>query len=298
MNETTAGIPPYLRLRLQFQAPRPVRLPPYPGPAWRGALGKALRRLVCVTGVPSCGGCPLLAHCVYQRLFENISQNRQGAITTHAPHPFILHATGGRDSRHRLELTCLNHALADLPTLLLAVRRAAEAGIAGPSSRLDPGPVQHWRQGRWQPLNLEARDPHPPTPAPPGGPVRIHLLSPLRLIHRGRPLREHELTPRRFVHALYARLRKLGQAHGRDTAPYWPPVPEERPFLQRELRWVDLHRYSHRQRRRHPMGGLVGRLTLDLDGLLEAWPALWHGQYLHLGKHTAMGNGAYRIETA
>jgi CRISPR/Cas system endoribonuclease Cas6 (RAMP superfamily) len=44
------------------------------------------------------------------------------------------------------------------------------------------------------------------------------------------------------------------------------------------------------------MGGLVGELRLRGPGLATFWPALWHGQWVHLGKGTSFGLGAYRLE--
>jgi CRISPR/Cas system endoribonuclease Cas6 (RAMP superfamily) len=43
------------------------------------------------------------------------------------------------------------------------------------------------------------------------------------------------------------------------------------------------------------MGGLVGRMVLDLSGAPDLWPFLWHGQWLHAGKGATMGMGAYRL---
>ena len=301
MNTPPAGIPPYQRYRLRFQAEAPLRLPAHPGPAWRGALGKALRELVCITRAPRCHGCLLAATCTYQRCFESALPDPAGqGITTHAPHPFVLHAEGGHHHQD-LRLTLLEAANDHRPALLLALQKAAGGGIGHPRNRLRLALVEQAWNGTWHPIHrpgehLRPVDTPATTPPPPDGPVRIRLASPLRLVHRGRPVRPGDLTPRLFLHALYARLRKLDRTYGRGRAPYWPAVPEEARFIEADLRWRDVERYSHRQGRRHPMGGLIGHLTLDLEGLEDAWPPLWHGQFLHLGKHTAMGHGAYRIE--
>jgi hypothetical protein len=41
----------------RFAARAPMRMPGYLGSAWRGGFGRALRRAVCITGLPTCPGC-------------------------------------------------------------------------------------------------------------------------------------------------------------------------------------------------------------------------------------------------
>ncbi len=301
MNDLPAGIPAYQHHRLRFQAEGPLRLPTHSGPAWRGALGKALRGLVCLFRTQRCQGCILAANCAYQRCFESALPDPVGrGVTTHAPHPFVLHVRGDRH-RQDLHLTLLDAALTHRPALFLALQKAAEAGIGHPRNRLRLTLIEQARNGTWHTIHrpgerIHPIDSPPATPPLPAGPLRIHLASPLRLVHRGRLVRPSHLTPRILLHALYARLRKLNRAYGRGEPPYWPAVPEDARFLEADLRWLDFERYSHRQRKTHPMGGITGHLTLGLEGLEGAWPALWHGQFLHLGKHTAMGHGAYRLD--
>ncbi|RME44758.1 MAG: CRISPR system precrRNA processing endoribonuclease RAMP protein Cas6 [Chloroflexi bacterium] len=40
----------------------------------------------------------------------------------------------------------------------------------------------------------------------------------------------------------------------------------------------------------------MGDFTLTLEDPEPVWPMLWHGQFLHVGKCTSMGHGAYRLE--
>jgi hypothetical protein len=45
---------PIGRFQARFTVASPVRLPPWPGSAWRGAFGHALKRALCVTRAPVC----------------------------------------------------------------------------------------------------------------------------------------------------------------------------------------------------------------------------------------------------
>ena len=66
-------------------------------------------------------------------------------------------------------------------------------------------------------------------------------------------------------------------------------------FSDQKLKWYDWTRYSSRQQTEMIMGGLIGSLILDMQGLQAFWPYLWLGQWTHLGKATSMGMGAYTI---
>jgi hypothetical protein len=67
-------------------------------------------------------------------------------------------------------------------------------------------------------------------------------------------------------------------------------------FASQQLKWYDWTRYSSRQQTEMNMGGLIGTVHLDMQGLEEFWPYLWLGQWTHVGKGTSMGMGAYTIQ--
>lgn len=64
------------------------------------------------------------------------------------------------------------------------------------------------------------------------------------------------------------------------------------------LRWYDWTRYSSRQQTTMQMGGLLGELELNADGIEPFWPYLWLGQWTHAGKGASMGLGRYTIAGA
>ena len=66
---------------------------------------------------------------------------------------------------------------------------------------------------------------------------------------------------------------------------------------QRALHWFDWKRYSSRQQQEMTLGGVVGQWHLHgpTEALANAWPWLWLGQWLHVGKNATMGLGGYRL---
>ena len=61
---------PIGRFRATFQSSESPRHAGFPGSAWRGALGHALKRTVCVTRQPRCADCLLYHSCVYSYFFD------------------------------------------------------------------------------------------------------------------------------------------------------------------------------------------------------------------------------------
>ena len=61
---------PVARYRFVFEVTSDMALPDYAGSAIRGAFGHALRRIACMTHLPSCPDCPLFQSCPYSTIFE------------------------------------------------------------------------------------------------------------------------------------------------------------------------------------------------------------------------------------
>ncbi len=310
-------LPPLLRLRAHLQALDALHLPPYAGSAWRGLLGHGLRQAACVTRARDCAGCLLLAHCVYPRVFEPPPPaNAEGGRFAAPPRPYVLDIDplaprdyGPREPLH-LGITLLGEATRQVPYLLHALQLAGQRGLGRTHghfvlARLDqetaPG-TDDWQTvydpalGRYTPLLLE----HPRVPAVPVGPVRLHLLTPLRLKRQGKLVGPAQFTPRELIFNLSGRLRLLAQHHGGDTTGL-----TQEPLLQaaaamstanRQLHWHEWTRYSSRQDTLMELGGLLGHFDLAGPGLADLWPILWLGQWVHAGKGTTFGLGAYRLE--
>lgn len=305
------AVPALARLRLWFEAGESIRLPEYSGSAWRGLLGHGLRRTACVTRQPTCAGCLLIHHCVYSTLFET-----PDAVGTPggSPHPFVL-SIDPRAPRvlepgaaFSLELHMLGAAIPQVPYLIHAFGLAGTRGFGRSGGRFRLTAVERevtlgsedWRTvydatlGRYEPLETSA-------PVAPPAPmrVRLHLLTPWRLQRAGQRIGAREFTVLHIAHALYRRLRTLAAAHGGDPDTFdHRRLPTDPDALRLEvdwLRWHDWTRYSSRQDALMQLGGLIGEVSLDGTALADLWPALWFGQWTHVGQGTAFGLGGYRL---
>lgn len=304
---------PLARYRFRFQALAPLRLPSYAGSAWRGAFGRSLKSLVCITREPRCPDCLLYRSCVYPYIFEtppDPTDELLGKVSA-APHPFVLRPIDAVGA-HRpgdtltLDLTLFGHGNRQLPYMIHALEQAGLRGIGIERGELLLLEVMQYDAGDWQPIyRPEGRL----TPLPAAVPVappcperpRVTLHTPLRLRNQG-----HNVTPESLTFgALFANLLRrisLLMRFYADTAlavDFADLVRRSHavPLRARQLRWQDWTRYSSRQHTTMQLGGVVGGFELDGSGLEPFWPWLWLGQWTHAGKGTSMGLGAYRIET-
>lgn len=304
------------RFRFRMRALEPIRLPPYSGSAWRGLLGHGLRRSACVTRAPTCEGCLLIQGCVYPQMFETPPPPGLDLPGFSAvPHPFVLNIDPRSPRQHapgeplELGVTLLGSAIAQVPYLIHALGVAGQRGIgAGQGTfRLEilereaaPG------GGDWEPVydveeGVYHQRPAEPllVPEPPEQ-VRLRLLTPLRIKRGGHFVGVRDFTLSELLRHLYNRLQRLALLYGgRPAAFAWNREADPAPGLalqESALRWHDWTRYSSRQDTLMQMGGLLGELRITGPALPEVWPALWAGQWTHVGKGTAFGLGDYRLD--
>ena len=296
------------RYRFQLELLDPLRLPHYPGSAWRGLLGHGLRRAVCVTRQPRCEGCLLLSGCAYSRLFETPAGDCDPPRHNYYPHPYVLVVTVESHRDHKagdpltLGINLIGAANNTLPYLVHALNLAGERGLTSSHSRFRLTAVEQLGdddkpQTVYTPADgMLAHSPLTPPVPPARAGVNLELLTPLRLKTRGKLLGPREFTLDHLRDHLLRRIDILARVHGDgpiDIGPAKPGSPDI--SMQARLRWHDWTRYSSRQHTEMQMGGLLGELSLSGSGLQRLWPWLWLGQYTHLGKGTSFGLGRYRL---
>jgi len=326
------AFPRLARLRFHLRALEPIRLPDYAGSAWRGLLGHGLRRAACVTGAPRCEGCLLRQVCAYSVVFETPAAGDLAAKGYSAlPHPFVLEPEAGGARQvppggdMTLGIALVGPAIDQVPYLIRALDLAGELGLGQPHGRfrlvacaqeIGPG-TGHWEQvydtgeaardgagtggpgtsasGHYRrlpdaPLEL------PPTPAK----VGVCFRTPLRVKRRGHFLGARDLAAEDLLHHLCTRLATLAALYGGDAqALSWYRLRQAAAQVRLEemrLHWHEWTRFSSRQDTRMQMGGLLGDLTLGGPGLPTFWSPLWYGQWVHVGKGTSFGLGAYALD--
>ena len=210
--------------------------------------------------------------------------------------PWALHLDHGG----RLEIGIFADGVPHLVALLQALMEASRGRVGSHQGivleQLEHQP--HLVDGEWRPGLPGAPGRWVPAPFPKGE-VELLLLSPLRLRRRGEELRPADLRPRDLLSALMRRVSGLLAQAGLAMPPWDAKAMLEAiasaGFPERELDTQIQARYSSRQGQAMALRGLQGRLRLPSEFVRLAWPLLWMGQALHVGKTPCLGMGCYQL---
>lgn len=314
-----------LPLRVNYQANREGRLPPFKAPMLRGALGRALVRIGCRRGQPPCDNCPHRKECLYFGLYVAFQEElpRFGNMRM-PPHPYVIRCEAEQTAFRPgdplpFEVVLIGRAIGWAPAIAAALAEAGERGfgVGRYPFRLETiemstlaGPVALYAQGTLQRATLEdlplpeikplqlADEKSPAraggTPQDPGA-VRVVLHTPTRWANSVDARTPMEARP--FLKSVLRRVSSLSAFWDQDE---WRDFPFG-PVLQHlegaavrdpDLHWESLSRYSLSQDTKIPLEGWVGSFTLT--GIPAGFtPFVTAAQPLHLGKGSVFGLGRY-----
>lgn len=259
----------------------------------------------------TCPACSLSRRCAYGYLFETPipADARVMRKYTHAPHPLVLRVEcmpRGPDRPHgglRIRAGLVGRAAEYFPNVLLALASLGRLGVGAGRvpyvlrAFVDEGTgARTVLGGQGSPVKAPEPVRYPIVLGAPGPtPVRVRIETPLRIVADGTLVRQL-----RFGHLVSAALRRielLWRVHGDEADADWSldsaalvALAAGVDVLDDRTRWVESDRFSRRQGREHPMGGLVGEIVFGPAGSQFA-PLLNLAGRVHIGKHTTFGHG-------
>ncbi len=296
---------PLSRFRLEIRLSESLSQSVYMGSAWRGLIGWELQRLICpFSKRPECKGCIIREHCPYFQLFED--QSPLSGIQE-MPRGYIFSPSEGKDLTEQiLDVTLIGNCIRYFPAVLKAIQSGKASGI-GPSRipyeihsihRVLPEGILHdvpTEPEDWIGMNTAIPLADWLAPAPRfNGPITFTLATPVRLRKQGKYLGRMEWPY--FFATIVRRLEALnclfsgGEPLGRDRFIALANAFSSTASIQADLSWMDYSRYSSRQHKKVPMGGIIGTATL---GAPDVWTTSWlqAAGLVHAGKGASMGLG-------
>lgn len=302
---------PLSLFQFNFSVATPISLPKYPGSAWRGAFGNALKKTVCIVRNTPCGDCLLQNSCAYPYIFETPPPLNAEKMRKYnaAPHPFVLQLADSKQLDNRVYTLCMilfGHGQRFFPYVVYALQKAGNEGIGGNRQiftlqTIEQITASETSQPVYEHGKLNSLIP-PTMPNIPPMPDRIKLAihTPMRIKQDSKNIHAAHFGFAAFFGNLLRRISMLTYFHT-DTpleTGFAELMQQARrvEFADKKLDWYDWTRYSSRQQTEMQMGGVTGSLELEMQGLEAFWPYLWLGQWTHAGKGTSMGMGRYTIE--
>jgi hypothetical protein len=299
------GSLPLSRYRFEIRLSKAVAHLPYMGSAWRGLIGWELQRLICpFSKRPECKGCIIRDHCPYFQLFED--QSPISGIQE-MPRGYIFSPSEGKDATsQQLDVTLIGDCIRYFPAVLKAIQSGKASGIGPsripyvihsihrllPEGRLQEVPMD---PEDWTGMNKEIPLADWLVPAPRiTGPTAFALETPVRLRKQGKYMGRMEWPY--FFATIVRRLEALsclfsgGRPLGKERYTSLMDAFSIAAPIHGNLSWMDYSRYSSRQHKKVPMGGLIGTATL---GAPDVWTTSWlqAAGLVHVGKGASMGLG-------
>jgi len=313
----------FVRLRMEATVTQGGQLPRFLGSTLRGALMATFRKMVCVTHLPECPPCLLRFQCPYPRFFEPFASPDHpfAARLREMPRPFALEVPPPSDAPLNFRqgdsfvfrVVLWHDAATFLSYLVVATQRMLGQGL-GKGEKVHATlrrVIAEEKDGKEQ-LVYDAseglvRMDFPKVAAQEvmaaSSPRRVrrlivHFLTPVR-IDIDKKL-QNPLTFPALIKAANERGRALFWAYER-TEPPWDGKKllreaEKVVTVADEQTWLDLTRFSRRQKERLKIGGIVGWATFEGDDLRPFLPLLRLMEWVHIGKLATMGLGQISVK--
>lgn len=310
-------------LQITAQAVTPLELDDQSGAAIRGALTNSLWDRFCTNkAAPTCADCPLVQNCPVATLVAPMREEEQKGGDQH-PRPYVIEPPLGQrrygpGETLRFGLGLFGRVAALFPYLIVSVPAFEAQGLGRklPELRHRRGrlqveliesvsPLTGERQTIYERGQVQTQVPGIAiTPADvqaaalalPSDRLTLRFYTPMRLTDQQRLVQQIALRP--LIQRLMRRFDDLSIMFGEGSIgldwQWYIDQAERVQVVDDQTSWVDVVSYSARQRRRTPIGGLVGQATFagDLTHLREL--LVW-GSLIHVGKNAVKGDGWYGV---
>lgn len=306
----------FLPLSVKIQAQEEFLLPVYKGGTFRGGFGYSFKKAVCALRfVNDCKDCILASSCVYAYIFETLKPLNSKVMRKyeHVPHPFVLCPPLERKRLYQkgdvldFGLVLIGKAIEFLPYFIIVFQALASEGLGADKGKCVLKEIVSWdgrqvytfgkntveKVGVISGKDLNANSPQHNL-------VKMNFLTPVRLQRDGRIV-DCDLSFQDIFRALLRRISLLAYFHCKidienEGLNFKALIEKSKEIKTREdnTHWFHWKRYSTRQKRPMPMGGLVGDVIFEGD-LSLFWPFLVLGEYFHVGKNTSFGFGKYKL---
>ncbi len=266
---------------------------------FRSIIGNELRQLNCLFKTKKCEECSLRFQCAYSIIFESPIEKESNVLQgrNYASHPFLLRKINCKEREIVLRLTLIGKAVDYFPYIFYAITKGGESGLfkerikylitsvksAGVELLTEKGEIKAGEKLLFAIGNLSEKNEEME--------ALIKFMTPCRLKINGRYTTD--FTPLDLIKSIERRLETLSSLYG--AQPELKQEKTDKEIVHKDLKWIDIDRYSARQKTEMKLGGFVGEVKIK--GLFSQYEsALLKGAELfHVGKNASFGLGQIEV---
>ncbi len=297
----------YLKYQLYIKLEKSVSFYTFPAFVFRSVFGNSLKRLVCITNMRDCAGCSLSKQCAYSYLFETPVDKSNNVLEgrNKAPHPFILSVNcneGQRVNEFTVDFTLVGNSIKYFPYVYYAFKRAGEFGILKDRVKFNVTDVKVNDKSIILAENSINTGVSPAVfSLETNGEFKketlhIEFVTPVRLKLDGKI--KFNLSYKDVINSSLRRLNILNGFYGSKTKVELKESDLhciEKKSVKPYLNWIDLERYSARQKTTMMLGGVIGIMKVDGDFSPFELSLLKGGELFHIGKNISFGLGKIKV---
>ena len=298
----------FSRYRLKLQFEHGSKLPEFPSLAMRGLLGWSLQETVCPflhKKKYECNKCIVHNDCPYFYLYE-----QQAAIPglAEAPKGYMLYSPPNPQGREiDLDLTLFGKCNNFVPAVMEALFSCGKKGLGQVRNCFKIISLRELTPTGQNQLPAKA-DGHKQATGvfslkdwldKANGITSVKFITPVRLRKKGKYIKKMDWPF--YYSSLARRLEALNKMYGNGNGfgrENWLAIVKEfdnwMPLVG-TMKWYDLSRYSSRQHKKVPLGGLVGTMQIsDIKSTQNLW--LQTASLINVGKGAVMGLGRIEVK--
>lgn len=250
------------------------------GSTLRGAFGVALKKVVCINPSFECEGCFASNNCLFHDFYE--SKNRAHEYR-------FSKELGSKD--YDFSLYLFESATDKLPYVLSALHKMLhETGLGVERKKyqiksITCNDIKVYEDGKF---NLEKTKIDTVNVSNPHSNLRLKLITPLRIKSENK-LERNTIDLKQILQSIQNRLCELKNEE--KTKLIFEPHYK---LIKSDINFLDLSRYSNRQKTKMKFGGLIGEMIFDeVDP--QSFQLLKIAEIIGVGKQTVFGLGEVKI---
>ncbi len=268
-------------VRLECTIEGEYRIPFFVGSMLRGVIGHALKRVMCINPSYRCEGCFALENCLYYSFYEE--QN--------SAHNYRL-GIGLKPNSLDFSLYLFEEAIDSVAYIISTIVKAfEEIGVGKEHVKMRVASIcfnQHCIYDGDGTVHLNRVIPNVLEIDRFCQEMQLQFLMPLRMKQQnkiaGKHIELHALINN--IHMRYCKIK------GMPSRPLGYRVRGD--ITKSSMKFVEVQRYSNRQKTAMNLGGLMGNMTIEgLDK--QSYLYLKIGEIIGAGKQTVFGLGSYKI---